>query len=89
MTSTLYNIAIECKTWCPPRIGPRAITEPLQTYRKGQSNAPAAKIMTLVGQGKAIKTKLLKPHKFGRDTKDRSTSEAEPYKADKNDGVGL
>ena len=75
---------IECKTWCPPRIG--SITEPLQTYRKDQSNALAAKIMTLVGQDKVIKTKLLKPHKFGRD-KDRS--EAEPYKADKNDGVGL
>ena len=42
--------------------------------------------MTLVGQDKVIKTKLLKPHKFGRD-KDRS--EAEPYKADQNDGVGL
>ena len=40
----------------------------------------------MVGQDKVIKNKLLKPHKFGRD-KDRS--EAEPYKADKNDGVGL
>ena len=38
------------------------------------------------GQDKVIKTKLLKPHKFGHD-KDRS--EAEPYKADRNDGVGL
>ena len=74
----------ECKTWCPPRID--SIDEPLQTYRKDQSSALAAKIMTLVGQDKVIKTKLLKPHKFGRD-KDRS--EAEPYKADKNDGVGL
>ena len=42
--------------------------------------------MTLVGQDKVIKTKLLKPHKFGRD-KDRS--ETEPYKADQNDGVDL
>ena len=57
-----------------------------KTYRKDQSNALAAKIMTLVGQDKAIKTKLLKPHKFGRD---RDLPEAEPYKADKNDGVGL
>ena len=53
----------ECKTWCPPRID--SIDEPLQTYRKDQSSALAAKIMTLVGQDKVIKTKLLKPHKFG------------------------
>ena len=62
------------------------IAEPLQTYRKDQSNALASKIMTLVGQDKVIKTKLLKPHKFGRD---KDWSEAEPYKADQNDGVGL
>ena len=41
--------------------------------------------MTLLGQGEPIRTKLLKPHKFGQD-KDH---EAEPYKADQNDGGGL
>ena len=90
ITRVGYDIdPTECRTWCPvcpPRTG--SITEPLQSYRKDQSNSLASKIMTLVGHGKVIKTKLLKPHmyKFGRD-KDRS--EAEPYKADQNDGVGL
>ena len=40
----------------------------------------------MVGQDKSIRTKLLKPQKFGRD-KDRA--DATTYKADQNDGVGL
>ena len=75
MTLTLSSVGHDV----PPRTD--SIAELLQSYRRDQSNALAAKIMTLVGQDKAIRTKLLKPHKFGRD-KDRS--EAEPYKADQN-----
>ena len=74
----------ECRTWCPPRTG--SIAEPLQSYRKDQSNALAKRIMAMVGQDKSIRTKLLKPQKFGRD-KDRA--DATTYKADQNDGVGL
>ena len=44
----------------------------------------------MVGQDKSIRTKLLKPQKFGRD-KDRAdaTTYNLGYKADQNDGVGL
>ena len=76
----------ECRTWCPPQTG--SIAEPLQSYRKGQSNALAKRIMAMVGQDKPIRTKLLKPQTFGRD-KDRADATTYLYKADQNDGVGL
>ena len=41
---------------------------------------------TLVGQDKPIRTKLLKPQRFRQD---KDWSDAEPYKADENDGVRL
>ena len=44
----------ECRTWCLPRTG--SIAEPLQSYRKDQSNALAKRIMAMVGQDKSIRS---------------------------------